>query len=229
MPAEDVRASPPKGGANPAFAPCCPRCKDNPGVTPCFRLFISLHPNTGAMMPSGPEWRILSYHVPGVCAFMPEVDDENEAYRLQHDAARTMAAAKEIRHWNPEAPIGDDEYIVANVKPAVVEAAMYKTPQQERERVERIKREGTFSSISGPGASQRDHDGVPTGQEVSERPQPRPRGGNRGLALTSLDALARLHSRLHDSGPARRGVAPAAAWTVADALSVAGVAAGAED
>eukprot|EP00873_Tetraselmis_striata_P017493 jgi/Tetstr1/437757/TSEL_026411.t1 len=88
-------------------------------------------------------------------------------------------------------------------------------------------RRSTFSSISGPGASQRDHDGAPTGQEVSERPQPRPRGGNRGLALTSLDALARLHSRLHDSGPARRGVAPAAAWTVADALSVAGVAAGA--
>eukprot|EP00873_Tetraselmis_striata_P039546 jgi/Tetstr1/459810/TSEL_005160.t1 len=52
----------------------------------------------------------------------------------------------------------------------------------------------TFSSISGPGASQRDHDGVPNGQEVPERPQPRPRGGNRGLALTSLDALARLHS-----------------------------------
>eukprot|EP00873_Tetraselmis_striata_P033281 jgi/Tetstr1/453545/TSEL_040513.t1 len=67
----------------------------------------------------------------------------------------------------------------------------------------------------------------PSGQEVSERPQPRPRGGNRGLALTGLDALARLHSRLHDIGPARRGVAPAAAWTVADALSVAGVAAGA--
>eukprot|EP00873_Tetraselmis_striata_P045894 jgi/Tetstr1/466158/TSEL_010719.t1 len=33
--------------------------------------------------------------------------------------------------------------------------------------------------------------------------------------------------RLHDSGPARRGVAPAAAWTVANTLSVAGVAAGA--
>eukprot|EP00873_Tetraselmis_striata_P010489 jgi/Tetstr1/430753/TSEL_020538.t1 len=88
-------------------------------------------------------------------------------------------------------------------------------------------RRSTFSSISGPGASQRDHDGAPTGQEVSERPLPRPRGGNRGLALTGLDALARLHSRLHGSGPARRGVAPAAAWTVADALSVAGVAAGA--
>eukprot|EP00873_Tetraselmis_striata_P027737 jgi/Tetstr1/448001/TSEL_035303.t1 len=89
-------------------------------------------------------------------------------------------------------------------------------------------RRSTFSSISGPGGSQRDHDGVPTGQEVSERPQPRPRGGgNRGLALTGLDALARLHSRLHDSGPARRGVALAAAKTVADALSVASVAAGA--
>eukprot|EP00873_Tetraselmis_striata_P018023 jgi/Tetstr1/438287/TSEL_026854.t1 len=86
-------------------------------------------------------------------------------------------------------------------------------------------RRSTFSSISGPGASLRDHDGAPTGQEVSERP--RPRGGNRGLALTGLDALARLHSMLHDSGPARRGVAPAAAWTVADAFSVAGVAAGA--
>eukprot|EP00873_Tetraselmis_striata_P014516 jgi/Tetstr1/434780/TSEL_023831.t1 len=88
-------------------------------------------------------------------------------------------------------------------------------------------RRSTFSSISGAGASQRDHDSAPTGQEVSERPQPRPRGGNRGLAPTGLDALARLHSRLHGSGPARRGVAPAAAWTVADALSVAGVAAGA--
>eukprot|EP00873_Tetraselmis_striata_P037620 jgi/Tetstr1/457884/TSEL_044403.t1 len=39
--------------------------------------------------------------------------------------------------------------------------------------------------------------------------------------------LPRTPRRLHDSGPARRGVAPAAAWTVADALSVAGVAAGA--
>eukprot|EP00873_Tetraselmis_striata_P017561 jgi/Tetstr1/437825/TSEL_026465.t1 len=86
-------------------------------------------------------------------------------------------------------------------------------------------RRSTFSSISGPGASHRDHEGVPTGQEVSKRPQPRPRGGNRGLALAGLDALARLHSRLHSIGPARRGVAPAAAWTVADALSVARVAA----
>eukprot|EP00873_Tetraselmis_striata_P042900 jgi/Tetstr1/463164/TSEL_008098.t1 len=33
--------------------------------------------------------------------------------------------------------------------------------------------------------------------------------------------------KLHGSGPARRGVAPAAAWTVSDAFSIIGVAAGA--
>eukprot|EP00873_Tetraselmis_striata_P011703 jgi/Tetstr1/431967/TSEL_021444.t1 len=90
----------------------------------------------------------------------------------------------------------------------------------------------TPSTASAPDATQPrpspPADCRPAGShEVSERPQPRPRGGNRGIALTGLDALARLHSRLHDSGPARRGVAPAAAWTVADALSIAGVAAGA--
>eukprot|EP00873_Tetraselmis_striata_P028558 jgi/Tetstr1/448822/TSEL_003790.t1 len=88
-------------------------------------------------------------------------------------------------------------------------------------------RRSTFSSASGPGASQRDDDGVPTGLKVSERRQPRPRGGNRGLALTGLDALARLHSRLNGSGPARKGGAPAAVWTMADAVSFTGVAAGA--
>eukprot|EP00873_Tetraselmis_striata_P008542 jgi/Tetstr1/428806/TSEL_018793.t1 len=83
-----------------------------------------------------------------------------------------------------------------------------------------------FQQYFGAGASQRNGAGVPTGQEVSERPQPRQRGGNRGLALTGIDALARLQSMLHGSKPARRGVAPAAAWTVADALSVARIAAG---
>eukprot|EP00873_Tetraselmis_striata_P007196 jgi/Tetstr1/427460/TSEL_001759.t1 len=121
MPVVDVHASPPKGGVNPAFATGCPRYKDSPGATPCFRLFISLHPNTGTMMP-GPEWQILPYHVPSLCAFLHEVDHENEAYRRQHEKARTMAAAKEMRQWNPEAHIGDDEYIVVDVKAAVAEA-----------------------------------------------------------------------------------------------------------
>eukprot|EP00873_Tetraselmis_striata_P040561 jgi/Tetstr1/460825/TSEL_005986.t1 len=93
----DVHASPPKGGVNPAFATGCPRCKDLAGGTPCFRIFLSMHPNTGAMMP-GPEWQILSYHVPGMSAFLPEVDHEDEARRRKYETARTMAAAKEMRH-----------------------------------------------------------------------------------------------------------------------------------
>eukprot|EP00873_Tetraselmis_striata_P011665 jgi/Tetstr1/431929/TSEL_021418.t1 len=136
MPAEDVHASPPQGGVNPAFATCCPRCKDNPGITPCFLLFVSLHPNTGAMMPGAG----MAISVPGLCAFLPEVDHDNEACRRQHETARTMAAAKEMRHCNPDAHIGDDEYI--DVKAAVDEATRYKTPQQEKDRVERISREG---------------------------------------------------------------------------------------
>eukprot|EP00873_Tetraselmis_striata_P020182 jgi/Tetstr1/440446/TSEL_003066.t1 len=118
VPAQDVHASPPKGGVNPAFATRCPRCKEVAGVSPCFRIFLSLHPNTGAMMP-GPEWQILSYHVPGMAAFLPEVDHKDEAYRRMHETARTMAAAKEMRHWSPEAHIGDDDYILEDVKAAV--------------------------------------------------------------------------------------------------------------
>eukprot|EP00873_Tetraselmis_striata_P013665 jgi/Tetstr1/433929/TSEL_023106.t1 len=118
VPAQDVHASPPKGGVNPAFATRCPRCKEVAGVSPCFRIFLSLHPNTCAMMP-GPEWQILSYHVPGMAAFLPEVDHKDEAYRRMHETARTMAAAKEMRHWSPEAHIGDDDYILEDVKAAV--------------------------------------------------------------------------------------------------------------
>eukprot|EP00873_Tetraselmis_striata_P044140 jgi/Tetstr1/464404/TSEL_009197.t1 len=144
---EDVHASPPKGGVNPAFATGCPRCKDLAGVNPCFRIFQSLHPNTGAMMP-GPEWQILSYHVPGMSAFLPEVDDVDEARRRMYETARTMAVAKEMRHWNPEAHVGDDEYILQDVKAAVDEATAGKTNEQETRRVERINREGGFAGTA---------------------------------------------------------------------------------
>eukprot|EP00873_Tetraselmis_striata_P040701 jgi/Tetstr1/460965/TSEL_006117.t1 len=114
--AQDVHASSRKGGVNPAFALGCPRYKDLAGVTPCFRIFESLNPNTCAMT-RGPKWQILSYHVPGMPAVLLEVDIEDEARRRKHETARTMAAAKEMRHWNPEAHIGDDEYsILADVK-----------------------------------------------------------------------------------------------------------------
>eukprot|EP00873_Tetraselmis_striata_P023135 jgi/Tetstr1/443399/TSEL_031412.t1 len=93
------------------------------------------------MMP-GPEWQILSYHVPGMPAFLPKVDHEDKARRRKHETARTMTAAKEMRHWNPEAHIGDDEYILADVKAAVAEATAGKTDEQEMRRVERINRKG---------------------------------------------------------------------------------------
>eukprot|EP00873_Tetraselmis_striata_P045465 jgi/Tetstr1/465729/TSEL_010354.t1 len=92
----------------------------------------------GAMTP-GPEWQILSYHVPGLAAFLPEVDHKDEAYRRMHETARTMAAAKEMRHWSPEAHIGDDDYILEDVKAAAVEATAGKTDEQEMRRVERIR------------------------------------------------------------------------------------------
>eukprot|EP00873_Tetraselmis_striata_P037583 jgi/Tetstr1/457847/TSEL_044392.t1 len=64
---------------------------------------------------AGPEWQILSYHVvPGMSAFLPKVDHEDEARRREHETARNMAATKEMRHWKPEAHIGDDEYILAD-------------------------------------------------------------------------------------------------------------------
>eukprot|EP00873_Tetraselmis_striata_P016151 jgi/Tetstr1/436415/TSEL_025246.t1 len=97
----------PREGFNRAFATGCPRCKDLAVVTPCFRIFESLHPNIGAMMP-GPEWQILSYHVPGMSDFLHEVDHEDEARRHKHETAGTNTAAKEMRQWDPEAHIGDD-------------------------------------------------------------------------------------------------------------------------
>eukprot|EP00873_Tetraselmis_striata_P042353 jgi/Tetstr1/462617/TSEL_007602.t1 len=84
------------------------------------------------MMP-GPEWLILSYHVPGMSTFLPEVDHEDEA-RRKHETTRIMAAAKEMRHWNPEAHIGVDEYIFADVKAAVADATAGKTDEQEMRR-----------------------------------------------------------------------------------------------
>jgi len=54
-----------------------------------------------------------------------------------------MATAKEMWHWNPEAHIGDDEYILADVKATVMaEATAGKTDKQGMRRVKRINRKG---------------------------------------------------------------------------------------
>eukprot|EP00873_Tetraselmis_striata_P045435 jgi/Tetstr1/465699/TSEL_000890.t1 len=84
-------------------------------------------------------------------AFMPEVDHEDEARRRKHKTTRTMAAAKEMRHWDPEAHIGDDEYILADVKAMVAEATAGKTDEQEMRTVERINRKGGGANVRRPG------------------------------------------------------------------------------
>eukprot|EP00873_Tetraselmis_striata_P025650 jgi/Tetstr1/445914/TSEL_033543.t1 len=45
-----------------------------------------------------------------------------------------MTAAKEMRHWNPEAHIGDDGYVLADVKAAVAEATAGTTDEHEMRR-----------------------------------------------------------------------------------------------
>jgi len=45
---------------------------------------------------------------------------------------------REMRHWNPEAHIGDDRYVLPDVKAAVAEATAGTTDEQEMRRVERI-------------------------------------------------------------------------------------------
>eukprot|EP00873_Tetraselmis_striata_P038566 jgi/Tetstr1/458830/TSEL_045213.t1 len=148
--------------------------------------FESLHPNTGAMMP-GPEWLILSYHIPGMSAFLPEVDHDDDMGRTRaavrvchdeglvpgkHETARTMAAAKEMRPCNPEAHTGDDEYIFADVKAAVAEATAGKTDEQEMRRVERINRNGGAPTRRGRGNARR------PGQRSANARRPAQRGAN---------------------------------------------------
>eukprot|EP00873_Tetraselmis_striata_P027307 jgi/Tetstr1/447571/TSEL_034949.t1 len=46
--------------------------------------------------------------------------------------------SNEMRHWNPEAHIGDDGYVLADVTAAVAEATAGTTDEQEMRREERI-------------------------------------------------------------------------------------------
>eukprot|EP00873_Tetraselmis_striata_P020962 jgi/Tetstr1/441226/TSEL_029482.t1 len=126
-----------------------------------------MHPNTCALM-RGPEWHILSYHVPGMYAFLHEVDHEDKARHRKHETARTMAAAKVMRHWNPEAHIVDDEFFHADVKAAVAEATAGKTDEQEMRRVERIN----------PRPGQRGANARRPGQRGANARRPGQRGAN---------------------------------------------------
>eukprot|EP00873_Tetraselmis_striata_P008833 jgi/Tetstr1/429097/TSEL_019060.t1 len=76
-----------------------------------------------------------------------------------------MAAAKEMRHWNPETHIGDDEYILTDVKAAV---ASGKTDEQEMRRVETIT----------PRSGQRGANAWRLGQRGANARRPGQRGAN---------------------------------------------------
>eukprot|EP00873_Tetraselmis_striata_P023539 jgi/Tetstr1/443803/TSEL_031791.t1 len=104
------------------------------------------------MMP-GPEWLHLSYHIH---VFLPKVDHEDEARRRKHETSRTMAAAEEMRHWNPEAHIGDDEYILADVKATVDEATAGKTDKHE------MRKRGANARRPGQGQRGGRGSGAPT-------------------------------------------------------------------
>eukprot|EP00873_Tetraselmis_striata_P036750 jgi/Tetstr1/457014/TSEL_043678.t1 len=117
------------------------------------------------MMP-GPEWQILSYHVPGMSAFLHEVDHEDEARRRKHETARTVAAAKEMRHWNPEAHIGDDEYILADVK--ATRGANAPRPGQRGDNAPRLGQRGA----NAPRPGQRGANALRPGQRGANAPRP---------------------------------------------------------
>eukprot|EP00873_Tetraselmis_striata_P016110 jgi/Tetstr1/436374/TSEL_025207.t1 len=86
---------------------------------------------------------------------------------------------QEMRHWNPEAHIGDDGYVLADVKAAVAEATAGTTDEQEMRRVERIYRQRRGANARRPaqrGANARRpaqrgaarvgrHSGAPTGSD----------------------------------------------------------------
>eukprot|EP00873_Tetraselmis_striata_P027863 jgi/Tetstr1/448127/TSEL_035421.t1 len=95
-----------------------------------------------------------------------------------------MAAAKEMRHWNPEAHIGDDECILADVKAAVAEAIAGKTDKQEMRRVERMNREG--GAPTRPGRDS----GAPT---RGGRGSAAPTRGGRGMLMCKEAWIVFIH------------------------------------
>eukprot|EP00873_Tetraselmis_striata_P041788 jgi/Tetstr1/462052/TSEL_007122.t1 len=79
-----------------------------------------------------------------------------------------MTAAKETRHWNPEAHIGDDRYVLPDVKAAVAEATAGTTGEQE------MRRRGA----DAPRAAQRGADAPRAAQGGANAPRPAQRGAN---------------------------------------------------
>eukprot|EP00873_Tetraselmis_striata_P039234 jgi/Tetstr1/459498/TSEL_004865.t1 len=79
-----------------------------------------------------------------------------------------MTAAKETRHWNPEAHIGDDRYVLPDVKAAVAEATAGTTGEQE------MRRRGA----NAPRPAQRGANAPRPAQRGANAPRPAQRGAN---------------------------------------------------
>eukprot|EP00873_Tetraselmis_striata_P034578 jgi/Tetstr1/454842/TSEL_000320.t1 len=89
-----------------------------------------------------------------------------------------MAAAKEMRHWNPGAQIGDDGYVLADVKAAVAEATAGTTAEQEmRRRGANAPRPGQRGA-NAPRPGQRGANAPRPGQRGANAPRPAHRGAN---------------------------------------------------
>eukprot|EP00873_Tetraselmis_striata_P028137 jgi/Tetstr1/448401/TSEL_035671.t1 len=79
-----------------------------------------------------------------------------------------MTAAKEMRHWNPEAHIEDDGYVLTDVKAAVAEASAGTTDEQEMPR----------RGANAPRPGQRGANAPRPGQRGANAPRPAQRGAN---------------------------------------------------
>eukprot|EP00873_Tetraselmis_striata_P023792 jgi/Tetstr1/444056/TSEL_031994.t1 len=62
---------------------------------------------------------------------------EIRSLRLTASLSLTPKASREMRHWNPEAHIGDDGYVLVDAKAAVAEDTAGTTGEQEMRGVER--------------------------------------------------------------------------------------------
>eukprot|EP00873_Tetraselmis_striata_P027308 jgi/Tetstr1/447572/TSEL_034950.t1 len=89
-----------------------------------------------------------------------------------------MTAAKEMRHWNPEAHIGDDGYVLVDAKAAVAEATAGTIGEQEmRRRGANARRPGQRgANARQPG--QRGANARRPGQRGANARRPAQRGAN---------------------------------------------------
>eukprot|EP00873_Tetraselmis_striata_P009286 jgi/Tetstr1/429550/TSEL_019454.t1 len=89
-----------------------------------------------------------------------------------------MTPAKETRHWNPEAHIGDDRYVLPDVKAAVAEATAGTTGEQEmRRRGANAPRPGQRGA-NAPRPAQRGANAPRPAQRGANAPRPAQRGAN---------------------------------------------------